>query len=176
MSVSLVYFFPLIVTLFHLFSKSKGLPFAFKSTLSGSFTGKSFLGIVETFPFSSYAIGIGQPQYLCLETPQSFNLKLIFFFPIFFSSNISIVLRIDSSGTLRPLRNFEFIKDPAPEYASSLTSKLSFSLSGFTTVFISRPYFLAKSKSLWSCAGHPKLHQIHNPSEQNLQKKLALFG
>ena len=26
---------------------------------------------------------------------------------------------------------------------------------GLTTVLISKPYFLAKSKSLWSCAGQP---------------------
>ena len=30
------------------------------------------------------------------------------------------------------------------------------SFSGLTTVLISRLYFLAKSKSLWSWAGHPK--------------------
>jgi len=49
-------------------------------------------------------MGIGQPQYLCLDTPQSFNLKLIFFFPNFIFSSISIVLIIDSLGTLKPFK------------------------------------------------------------------------
>ena len=49
---------------------------------------------------------------------------------------------------INPLRNFEFIKVPGPEYASSFTIKLSFSLSGLTTVLISSLYFFAKSKSL----------------------------
>ena len=61
------------------------------------------------FPFSSYAIGIGHPQYLCLDTPQSFNLKLICFFPNFFSSKILIVSIIEFSGALRPLRKSELI-------------------------------------------------------------------
>ena len=36
------------------------------------------------------------------------------------------------------------------------TLKLSFSSTGFTTVLTFSLYFFAKSKSLWSCAGHPK--------------------
>ena len=50
---------------------------------------------------------MGQPQYLCLEIPQSFNLKLIFFSPKSFSSKYSIVLIIDSSGHFKPFKKDE---------------------------------------------------------------------
>ena len=113
-SVSLTHFFPSIVTDFHSFFLSNGLPLDLRSISSGNLTGSWSFGTVNTFPSGSYAIGIGQPQYLCLETPQSFNLKLIFFFPILFSSKISIVFIIDSSGTLRSFKKSEFIILPAP--------------------------------------------------------------
>ena len=90
-------------------------------------------------------IGIGQPQYLCLDIPQSFSRKFIFFFPIFFSSNIFIVLIIDSLGALRPFRKSEFTITPGPEYASFFTINLSSESFGLTTVFISRLYFFAFS-------------------------------
>ena len=83
---------------------SNGLPLELRSMLSGNLTGKSFSGISLIFPSSSYAIGIGHPQYLCRDTPQSLNLKFICFFPIFFSSKISIVFKTDSSGTLSPFK------------------------------------------------------------------------
>ncbi len=57
---------------------------------------------------------MGQPQYRCLETPQSFNLKFIFFFPIFLSSNILIVSIIDCSGTFKPSKNLELKITPGP--------------------------------------------------------------
>ena len=65
-------------------------------------------------PSLSYAIGIGQPQYRCLDTPQSFNLKFIFFLPRFFSSKILIVCNIDSFGAFRPSKNFELYIIPDP--------------------------------------------------------------
>ena len=61
----------------------------------------------------------------------------------------------ESSGALKPFKNSEFIIIPGPEYASSYTIKFSFSSCGLTTVLISKLYFLAKSKSLWSWPGHP---------------------
>ena len=80
--------------------------------------------------------------------PQSFNLKLTFFLPIFFSSKIFIVSIIDSSGTLRLFKKFELMTFPGPVYASSVTTKLSSLSIGFTTVLIFKLYFFAKSKSL----------------------------
>ena len=77
-------------------------------------TGKSFLSTGTASPFWLYTIGIGQPQYLCLDTPQSFNLKFIFFCPNFFFSSISIVLIIESSGTLNPFKKSELIIIPGP--------------------------------------------------------------
>ena len=51
------------------------LPSTIKTVFnSGNLTGSIDLGIGYTFPLSSYATGIGQPQYLCLETPQSLSL------------------------------------------------------------------------------------------------------
>ena len=47
---------------------------------------------------------MGQPQYLCLEIPQSFNLKLIFLFPKLFFSKYSIVFEIESLGDFKLLR------------------------------------------------------------------------
>ena len=102
MSVSLVNSSPSIFIFFHSSALSKGLPLEFKFIFSGSFTGSLFLGIGKTLPSLSYAIGIGHPQYLCLDTPQSFNLKFIFFLPNFFFSSMSMVLIIDSSGTFNP--------------------------------------------------------------------------
>ena len=66
-------------------------------------------------------MGIGHPQYLCLETPQSLSLKFIFLTPNFLFSKVSIVLTIDSSGTFKPFKKSEFIITPSPAYASFLT-------------------------------------------------------
>ena len=99
---------------------------------------------------------MGQPQYLCLEIPQSFNLKLIFLFPKLFFSKYSIVFEIESLGDFKLLRKEELIIYPGPVYAwSSIWYSVLF-LSGDTTVLTFKLYFLAKSKSRWSCAGHPK--------------------
>src|SRR4030042_2070636 len=46
-----------------------------KSTSVGSFTGRSFSGTGTEPHFSQYMIGMGQPQYLCLDMPQSRILK-----------------------------------------------------------------------------------------------------
>ena len=91
---------------------------------------------------------IGHPQYLCLDIPQSFNLKFVCFFPIFFFSNILIVSNIDSSGADKSFKNSEFMIIPGPEYASLVTLKSLLLSIGFTTVLISSLYFFAKSKSL----------------------------
>ena len=88
---------------------------------SGKVTGRFSAGILTISFFELYAIGIGHPQYLCLDTPQSFSLKLIFFFPSFLFSKISIVFKTDSSGYFRPSRNFELNKIPLPVYASEMT-------------------------------------------------------
>jgi len=72
------------------------------------------LGTGRASPLSSYNIGIGHPQYLCLDTPQSFNLKLIFFLPRFFSSKIFMVSITESSGALSPFKKSEFIITPGP--------------------------------------------------------------
>ena len=50
---------------------------------------------------------MGQPQYLCLEIPQSFKSKVNFFFTNSFFSKYFIASIIDSSGTLRLSKNSE---------------------------------------------------------------------
>ncbi len=111
-SVSRLHFFPLISTSFHFSCVSSGLPLVLRSTFSGSLTGKDFSGIFTTLLSLSYAIGIGHPQYLCLDIPQSFNLKLIFFLPKFLSSRTFIVSFIDSSGAFKLFKNLELIITP----------------------------------------------------------------
>ena len=94
-SVSRLHFFPSISTSFHFSWLSSGLPLVLRSISSGSSTGKTSSGIFTTLLFSSYAIGMGHPQYRCLDIPQSFNLKLVFLFPKFFSSRILIASSMD---------------------------------------------------------------------------------
>ena len=94
-SVSLTAFSPVeSLVNFHVGWFSNGLPLTFKSTSSGSKTGKSFFSTGCASPFWLYTMGIGQPQYLCLETPQSFSLNVIFFSPIFFFVIIAIAFSI----------------------------------------------------------------------------------
>ena len=57
---------------------------------------------------------MGQPQYLCLDTPQSLILKFIFFLPIPFFSKILIVSRTELSGATKPFKKSEFIIIPGP--------------------------------------------------------------
>ncbi len=45
--------------------------FFLKLTFNGSFTGKSFSGTGTIPHLTQYIIGIGEPQYLCLEIFQS---------------------------------------------------------------------------------------------------------
>ena len=55
---------------------SRGFPLPENSISSGNITGR-FSSFSKTSPhFSQYKTGIGVPQYLCLEIPQSFNLYL----------------------------------------------------------------------------------------------------
>jgi len=79
-SVSLITFSPdESLTNFHVGCFSNGFPLTFRSTSSGNKIGKSFLSTATASPFLLYTIGIGQPQYLCLETPQSLSRNVIFF-------------------------------------------------------------------------------------------------
>ena len=71
-------------------------------------------------------MGIGHPQYLCRDTPQSFSLKFIFFFPKSFFSKYSIALRMESSGHFKPFKNEElFMK--RREFLTTSSGALCFS-------------------------------------------------
>ena len=84
--------------------------------------GSSLFSTGTIDPSSKCIMGIGQPQYLCLEIPQSFNLKVIFFSPIF-SFSISFIIFVFAWSTFKPLRKSEFIILPSPMYASDKSSK-----------------------------------------------------
>ena len=71
-----------------------------------------FSGTNIVLPSSLYIIGIGHPQYLCREIPQSFSRYIIFEFPIFFSSNFSIIFFF-ASMVLKLLINSELIAKPS---------------------------------------------------------------
>ena len=64
-------------------------------------------------------IGIGHPQYLCLETPQSLNLHVVLDFPEFNLSNSSIA-RFFASVTFKPFKKKEFIITPSSVNAVSV--------------------------------------------------------
>ena len=119
------------------------------STSSGSAIGKfsSFSG--TTPQHLQCTTGIGAPQYLWREIPQSLSLWFVIILPRPSFSNFSII-KLLASSELRPFISSEFIATPYSEYA--LEPSLSPS-SGFTTGFIGRLNLLANSKSLWSCAG-----------------------
>ena len=88
---------------------AKGLfPSGLNSTSYGNNTGKSD-SFTNTSPhFGQYTIGIGAPQYLCLETNQSFNLYFTVFFPLPISSNFFTICFLASSK-LSPSNSPEFI-------------------------------------------------------------------
>ena len=92
---------------------SKGLPAFSKSTFSGNKTGKSSSG-TGTMPQSSQCIiGIGHPQYLCLETPQSLRRYVVFLLPAPLASKAAITAFFASSIS-RPSRKPELIMQPGP--------------------------------------------------------------
>ena len=93
------------------------MPFVLRLIFSGSSTGRLSKGILTVSPLELYAIGMGQPQYLCLEIPQSLSLKLIFFCPTFFSSIILIASAIESFGDFKLSKNFELNIIPGSVYA-----------------------------------------------------------
>ena len=57
-------------------------------------------------------MGIGQPQYLCLETPQSLSRKVIFFFPNFFLVITLMILSI-ALLTVRLFKKLELNNIPS---------------------------------------------------------------
>ena len=79
--------------------------------------------------------GIGHPQYLCLDTPQSLILKLIFSLPIPSLSRKTKIFFIASS-LFRPLSKGELIKVPVSVKGSALSSQS-------ITFIIGKEYFFA---------------------------------
>ena len=125
---------------------SNGLPGSDRSMSSGSSTGRLSSGNCTNVPSSRYIMGIGHPQYLCLETPQSLNLNFTVFLPILSSISFSIILSL-ASFTFKPFKKSELTRYPSSTKAS-FNSSLMLSIFSETTCLISREYFFAKSKSL----------------------------
>ena len=95
---------------------------------------------------SLYSIGIGQPQYLCLLTPQSLSLYWFKIFALPSDANVFETFSNASSG-INPSKSFEFTRGPEPENGKSSSE--------FMTLVIGILYLLAKSKSLSSWPGTP---------------------
>ena len=139
---------------------SSGFPETLRLTSCGSNIGRYFFSTGIGLPFLSYTIGIGQPQYLCLETPQSLSLKVIFFVPIFFCDIILIAFSI-ALGTVKPFKNLELNSIPSSVNAMDLIPNfLLLAFCGLTTGKTLSLYLFAKSKSLWSWAGHPNIAPV----------------
>ena len=125
------------------------------STSVGNNTGRFSSFSITTPHFSQYKAGIGVPQYLCLETPQSFNLYFVVLSPNPFASTYSAILTKASFEDI-PLNSSEFVITPDPTKAffiSEASIIISFFVSlsiGLITTFIGKSYFLAKAKSLSS--------------------------
>ena len=113
-SVSLTAFNPVSLhfVYFQVGCLSNGFPGIVKSISSGRVIGNSSSGTGIISPSSLYKIGIGHPQYLCLEIPQSRSLKFVSLFPLLFSTSFSIALFFASS-MLRPFKKSELINFPS---------------------------------------------------------------
>ena len=114
-SVSLIAFIPVSghFVNFHEGWFSRGLPGIVKSISSGSSNGNWSSGTSMISPSSLYIIGIGHPQYLCLDTPQSRSLKFVVFSPSFKLSILSIIFFFASSMD-KSFKNSEFFSLPFP--------------------------------------------------------------
>ncbi len=76
---------------------------------------------------------MGQPQYLCLETPQSLRRKVIFWFPNFFSV-ITLIIFCIAWLTVRLSKKLELNNIPSSVKASFFIVNLSTSIFfGLTT-------------------------------------------
>ena len=134
---------------------SGDLPSGVNSTSYGSLTGRSFSG-TGTIPQSSqYITGIGAPQYLCLDTSQSLNLKLTFIAPsLSFSSSSTIAFL--ASAVVKPSNLPELTSIPCSQNGSSG----SLPALSVITLSIGKLNLLAKAKSLSSCAGTAITHPV----------------
>ena len=125
-----------------------------KSTSWGSTTGRSSSG-TGTSPSSwQWMMGMGAPQYRCLEISQSRRRKDTAWRPVPCSSSHAVTAGM-LSGVRRPSKGPEFTMMPSCSWALPMRSPCSVSPSGWMTTRIGRPCSVANSKSRWSCAGTP---------------------
>src|SRR5690625_757103 len=87
------------------------------SSISGNSCGNSSSGMVVIVPSSQCIIGIGSPQYRCLENSQSRRRYVTSLLPFPVSSSQLLILAM-SSSVFNPFKNSELICLPSPEYAS----------------------------------------------------------
>ena len=119
----------------------------------GNLTGISFLFTGTEPQLVHLIIGIGHPQYLCLEINQSLKRNWILFSAHPFRSPCSEICFL-ASLLFKPSKLFELIKKPLSVKAL-VNSLVLLSLSLIITCLISIELILANSKSLSSCAGTP---------------------
>src|SRR5579871_2895770 len=117
-------------------------------------TGRSFSGTGTGPHLGQWIMGIGAPQYRCLETHQSCSLKLILNAPFRVSASQLVTALIPSGRFFFPENSAESTMTPSSSYAASIFAGSSDDPdSGPMTTLIGSLYFFANSKSRWSCAG-----------------------
>ena len=100
------------------------------------------------------------------------SLKLIFPFPIFFSSNIAIVFDTELSGTLKPFKNFELIISPSPFWPNFISN------CGLDFLFIDTEHIaIDRSQVSWMCRsytslGLPPIVRLNSPDPYEVTKFL----
>ena len=118
------------------------------SISSGNFIGSSLLSTGTIDPSFKWIIGMGQPQYLCLEIPQSFNLNDIFFLPIF-NFSISFIILVFACSTVNPFRKSELINVPSSTNASDKSLKFLVFLGLSETTSVIWRLSLSLSRQNW---------------------------
>src|SRR4030042_4220422 len=97
-------------------------------------------------------MGIGVPQYLCLDMSQSRSLYWTVFLPQPFFCRYLVMSSL--TFVLVVPENFpEWTRTPESVYARVISLGSRSKWWGFMTTFMGILYFFANMKSLWSCAG-----------------------
>lgn len=136
----------------HFWFDSSGFPLALNTTSSGSKTGR-FSSFSGTIPhFWHLTIGIGVPQYLCLEIPQSFKLNLTSFVKLFsskelFAKDLSKLnkSKYDLCFSFSKLNSWESTFELLLKKSTTTKSRFKFWLGRFAFKFKLIKYFFEKS-------------------------------
>ena len=93
-------------------------------SIFGSSTGRSDSGTITIPQSSQWITGIGHPQYLCLEIPQSLSLKFVSTLPLAFAFKI-LLISSKAFSKSNPSNFSLFIRTP---FSSNAEREISISL------------------------------------------------